>query len=80
MESSANEPTRLNAMQQYMLSLFERELSPSQETEVKQLLSDYFARLVDEEMNRIVAEQNITADYLEQAATIHRRTPYTPRQ
>lgn len=73
-------PTRLNTMQQYMINLFERELSPQQEAEIKHLLSTYFAQLVDEEMDVIVAQQNITADYLEGAAAIHRRTPYTPKR
>ena len=75
-----NQPTRLNAMQQYMLRVFERELSPKQETEVRQLLSDYFAKLVDEEMNAIVEARGITAEQLEQEATVHRRTTYSPKR
>ncbi|WP_080058226.1 hypothetical protein [Spirosoma aerolatum] len=71
-----NQPTRLNSMQQYMLHLFDRELSPQQETEIRLLLSNYFAKLVDDEMDRIVAEQGITADQLEKEASVHRRTPY----
>lgn len=67
-------------MQQYMLGLFERELSPGQEAEIKQLLSEYFARLVDEEMDRLTAEKNITAESLEEAVTVHRRTPYVPKR
>lgn len=63
-------------MQQYMLHLFDRELSPQQETEIRLLLSNYFAKLVDDEMDHIVAEQGITADQLEKEATVHRRTPY----
>ena len=75
-----NQPTRLNAMQQYMLHLFERELAPQQEMEIRQLLSSYFAPLVDEEIDTIVAERGITAEQLEEAAKVHRRTPYHPKR
>lgn len=75
-----NQPTRLNTMQQHMLRVFERELSPKQETEVRQLLSDYFAKLVDEEMDTIVETRGITAELLEREATVHRRTPYNPKR
>lgn len=71
-----NQPTRLNTMQQYMLHLFEREFSPQQEAEIRQLLANYFAKLVDDEMDTIVAERGLTAEQLEQEATVHRRTPY----
>lgn len=76
----ANKSTRLNAMQQYMLGLFEHELQPEQQMEVKQLLSDYFARLVDREMDAIVLERDLTGNSLEEAATVHRRTPYVPKR
>lgn len=75
-----NKPTRLNAMQQHMLRLFERELSTQQETEIRQLLSNYFARLVDEEVDTIISERGITAEQLEKEATIHRRIPYHPKR
>lgn len=75
-----NQPTRLNTMQQHMLRVFERKLSPKQETEVRQLLSDYFAKLVDEEMDAIVDAQGITAEQLEKEASIHRRTAYNPKR
>jgi hypothetical protein len=71
-----NQPTRLNSMQQYMLRLFERELPAHQEAEIKQLLANYFARLVDEEMDSIITERGITAEQLEKEALVHRRTPY----
>lgn len=79
MENKSNQPTRLNTMQQHMLRLFDRELSPQQETEIRQLLSNYFASLVDSEMDGIVSERGITAEQLEKEATVHRRTPYHPK-
>ncbi|GAB3990983.1 hypothetical protein GCM10028807_19630 [Spirosoma daeguense] len=75
-----NQPTRLNTMQQYMLHLFERELSPQQEAEIKLLLSNYFAKLVDDELDTIVAERGIIAEQLEKEVTVHRRTPYHPKR
>ena len=75
-----SQPTRLNAMQQYMLRVFERELSPKQETEVRQLLSDYFAKLIDEEMDAIVEARGITAEQLEEEVNVHRRTAYNPKR
>ena len=75
-----NQPTRLNGMQQYMLRLFERELPAHQEAEIKQLLAAYFSRLVDDEIGALVNERGITAEQLEQDATVHRRTPYNPKR
>ncbi|QJD78545.1 hypothetical protein [Spirosoma rhododendri] len=75
-----NQPTRLNAMQQYMLRLFERELPASQEAEIKQLLASYFSRLVDDEIDALVSERGITAEQLEKDAAVHRRTPYNPKR
>ena len=75
-----NQPTRLNTMQQHMLRTFEREFSPKQEAEVRQLLSDYFAKLVDDEMNAIVQERGLAAEQLEKEATVHRRTAYNPKR
>lgn len=66
-------------MQQYMLRLFERELSPQQEADLRSLISNYFAKLVDEEVDRIVAERGITAEQLEKEVTVHRRIPYNPK-
>ena len=74
-----NMTTRLNTMQQFMLSVFDRDLTPVQEKEVKQLISDYFAGLIDSEMDTIVNEQHIDADMLEVAAKNHRRTHYAPK-
>ncbi len=76
MEAQSTQPTRLNAMQQYMLRLFERELPPQREAEIKELLSNYFAQLVDEEMDSIINQRGITPELLEEAAKVHRRTPY----
>ncbi|RYF47118.1 MAG: hypothetical protein EOO39_48785 [Cytophagaceae bacterium] len=75
-----NQPTRLNAMQQYMLRLFERELPAHQEAEIKQLLATYFSRLVDDEIDALVRERGITTGQLEKEADTHRRTPYNPKR
>ncbi|WP_439558204.1 hypothetical protein [Dyadobacter sp.] len=45
--------TKLNDMQRFMLRMFERQLNAKQESEIKQMLSDYFAKQIDDEMDKI---------------------------
>ncbi|GAB4047592.1 hypothetical protein [Spirosoma litoris] len=68
--------TKLNDMQLFMIKQFDRPLNPEQQAEIKQLLSDYFARLVDEEIDRIWDARGMTQQDLEEALKTHRRTPY----
>lgn len=74
MESAQS--TKLNDMQLFMIKQFDRPLNAEQQIEIKQLLSDYFARLVDEEVNRIWEERGMTQQDLNEALKTHRRTPY----
>jgi hypothetical protein len=46
--------TKLNSMQMFMLKIFDRQLNSKQEQEIKQLLAEYFAKQIDEEMDVIV--------------------------
>ncbi len=39
--------TKLNSMQLFMVKIFDKQLISAQETEIKQLLSDYFAKEID---------------------------------
>lgn len=66
---------KLNPMQLHLLKLFDRELSPEQEAEVKQLLADYFFKLADEEADRVVAERNYSGEDFDAILKSHRRTP-----
>ncbi|MVM40785.1 dephospho-CoA kinase [Spirosoma sp. HMF3257] len=53
--------TKLNEMQLFMIKQFDRPLAPEQQIEIKKMLSDYFARLVDEEIDRIWDERGLTS-------------------
>ncbi|MRS63284.1 hypothetical protein [Larkinella terrae] len=59
-----------------MLRTFDRELSEEQEREIKQLIADYFFRLVDQEADEIETQKKYTPDDFEKMAHKHRRTPY----
>ena len=71
-----SESTKLNEMQQFMVRQFDRQLSEERQTEIKQLLSDYFAKLVDEEIDQIWEQRGMTQQDLDEALKTHRRTPY----
>lgn len=68
--------TKLNDMQLFMIKLFDRQLTSEQQVEIKEILSDYFARLVDEDIDRIWEERSLTQQDLDGALNTHRRTPY----
>ena len=63
-------------MQQFMLKQFERLLVTRPQTETRQLLLDYFARLVDEEIDRIWVERNMNQTDLDKALRDQKRTPH----
>ena len=63
-------------MQQFMLKQFERPLATRPQTETRQLLLDYFARLVDEEIDRIWVERNMNQTDLDKALRDQKRTSY----
>ncbi|RCR67262.1 hypothetical protein DUE52_22235 [Larkinella punicea] len=59
-----------------MLRAFDRELTEEQEKEIKQLIADYFFRLVDQEADEIETQKKYTPDDFEKMAHEHHRTPY----
>lgn len=71
-----NTATKLNSMQLFMLKIFDRELDGKQEAEIKKLLSDYFAKQIDDEMDLIWSERGLTQKDLDKALTTHKRTKY----
>ncbi len=71
-----NAVTKLNSMQLFMLKIFDRELSTKQEKEIKHLLSEYFAKQVDEEMDLIWEQRGLTQKDLDKALNTHKRTKY----
>jgi hypothetical protein len=71
-----NAVTKLNSMQLFMLKIFDRELNTKQEKEIKHLLSEYFAKQVDEEMDLIWEQRGLTQKDLDKALNTHKRTKY----
>jgi phage-related tail protein len=68
--------TKLNPMQQYMIRVFDRKFNEIQEAEIKNMLAEYFAKLVDDEMDEIWNERKLTQKDLDKALNTHYRTPY----
>jgi hypothetical protein len=68
--------TKLNSMQLFMLRIFDREINQKQEKEIKKLLSDYFAKQIDEEMDEIWEQRGMTQADLDKMLETHNRTPY----
>ena len=68
--------TKLNSMQLFMLKMFEKQLSSKQEKEIKQLLSEYFAKQIDEEMDEIWTQRGLSQKDLDEALVTHKRTKY----
>lgn len=68
--------TKLNSMQLFMVKIFEKQLNSTQEKEIKQLLSDYFAKQIDTEMDEIWSEKGLSQKDLDDALLSHRRTEY----
>lgn len=71
--------TKLNSMQLYMLRMFERKLNSKQEEEIKQLLADYFAKQIDDEMDEIWEKRGMTQNDLDAILNTHQRTPYNQK-
>ena len=70
------EATVFNPAQRYMLELMSRVKAPEQLEEIRQLLSDYFAKKIDEEMDQLWDEGKITPETIEEWGREHMRTPY----
>ena len=68
--------TKLNSMQQFMIQLFDRNVSSKQEDDIKQLLANYFSKQIDEEMDSIWVEREMTQKGLDNALKMHKCTKY----
>lgn len=68
--------TKLNSMQLFMIRLFEKQLNARQEEEIKKLLTDYFAKQIDDEMDQIWEEKGLSQEHLNEALEQHKRTHY----
>ena len=68
--------TKLNSMQLFMIKLFEKQLNAKQEAEIKTLLTDYFAKQIDDEVDQIWKEKRLSQEDLDKALEEHKRTHY----
>lgn len=70
------EATILNEAQLEMLKLMSAVKTPEALAELKQAISDYFARKAAEEIDRMWADDRLTDDRVESFRHLHERTPY----
>ncbi|QJD77785.1 hypothetical protein [Spirosoma rhododendri] len=68
----------LTPLQLELLKTFSRPIPEHQLVEIRQLLTDYFAQKIDQDMDQLFAENGWDASVAEQWATEHNRTPYRP--
>ncbi len=71
--------TKLNPVQLHLLQLFAHTTSEQDLEDVKQLLTDYYARKADEEMARLQEQHPMSQTDLDALLTTHLRTPYPNR-
>ncbi len=72
------EATVFNNAQMHILKLMSTFRSEEQVTELKHVLSKYYARKAQEEMDRLWDEGIFDQKKLDELRTQHLRTPYTP--
>lgn len=59
-----------------LLRVVDRMKTVDEVLQIRQLIADYYAQKVDEEMNRLWDNGTINEQVLEQWSTEHMRTPY----
>ncbi|MEZ0539086.1 hypothetical protein [Fibrella arboris] len=67
----------LTPLQLELLKTFSRPIPDEQVLEIKQLLADYFARKVEEDVDVLFTEKGWDVSTVENWAQEHNRTPYT---
>ena len=68
--------TVFNPIQQHLLKMFAYDSSEEHLLEIKQVLTEYLARRVDQEMNQLWDEGKISEETIESWGKEHMRTPY----
>lgn len=68
----------LTELQLELVKTFSRPLPEDQVLEIRQLLADYFARKVDEEVDRLFEERGYDERTIDEWLNTHMRTPYQP--
>ncbi len=67
---------RLNDAQLYLLRLFEHPINEKQLSDIKQLITNYLAKQVDDLSEQVWDERNLSDEKMEQLLGMHLRTPY----
>lgn len=68
--------TALNDAQLDIINMMQWVKSPEALAELKQAISDFFAKKAKEEMNKMWARGEMTQEKFESFKTLHERTPY----
>ncbi|MFN4254911.1 MAG: hypothetical protein ACK4Q5_07890 [Saprospiraceae bacterium] len=71
---------RLTNLQLELIKLFKYDPPEEQLMEIKQLLADYFAQKISDEMDTLWEERGWTEDTMQAWATKRMRTPYPAAQ
>lgn len=72
--------TTFNPVQMHLLEMFNYCKSEEAMDELKEVLSDYYARKTQEEADRLWENGVLDDNAIEQLLSEHTRTPYTDRQ
>lgn len=70
------QPTVFNEAQQELLDMLSFVKNPKMLTQLKQVVSDYFACQAQEEIDRMWESGELTEDKVEGFKRLHERTPY----
>lgn len=68
--------TVFNPIQLYLLQIFSQMNSEQELAEVKQVLSEYYFKKVEQRAAQIYVEKGWTPEKLEEMSNAHFRTPY----
>lgn len=66
----------MNQAQMQLLDMMSFVKTPEALSDLNKVISDYFARKVDEEMNKLWDEGFLNDEKIEQFRHLHERTPY----
>ena len=67
---------KLTNLQLELLKVFQYNLDESQLNEVKELLSEYFLKNIDKEVDKVWKEKNWSDEAMDNILNDHPRTPY----
>ncbi|MCB9038089.1 MAG: hypothetical protein H6557_15840 [Lewinellaceae bacterium] len=70
------EQHHMSNLQLELLKLYSTEIPEDQLLEIKRLLADYFARLIDQDIEKLWEKKGWTEEKIEEWKNAHLRTPY----